>query len=107
MPNKNSTTEEKLQFSELRYRRLFEAAQDGILILDSRSGNIVDANPFLQKLLGYSEKELLGKKLWQIGVFRDIVDSKKAFVELQTKGYIRYKDLPLETNLVRQLMWNL
>lgn len=97
MPSKNSTTEEKLQFSELRYRRLFEAAQDGILILDSYSGNIVDVNPFLQKLLGYSEKELLGKKLWQIGVFKDIIDSKKAFIELQTKGYIRYKDLPLET----------
>jgi len=97
MPTRNSTTEDKLRFSELRYRRLFEAAQDGILILDSYSGKIIDANPFLQKLLGYSEKELLGKKLWQIGVFKDIVDSKNAFVSLQTKGYIRYKDLPLET----------
>lgn len=73
MPSKNSTTEEKLQFSELRYRRLFEAAQDGILILDSRSGNIVDANQFLQKLLGYSEKELLGKKLWQIVALRSTI----------------------------------
>lgn len=90
-------TEAKLHYSELRYRRLFETAQDGILILDASSGNIVDANPFLEKLLGYSNKELLGKKLWQIGVFKDIVDSKSAFEELQTKGYIRYKDLPLET----------
>ena len=90
-------SEEKLQFSELRYRRLFETAQDGILILDPESGQIVDVNPFLKKLLGYSEKELLGKELWQIGVFKDIVDSKAAFIELQNKGYIRYKDLPLET----------
>lgn len=90
-------TVEKLQFSELRYRRLFETAQDGILILDAYSGRITDANPFLKDLLGYSDEELLGKELWEIGVFKDIVDSKKTFLELQTKGYIRYKDLPLET----------
>lgn len=87
----------KLEFSELRYRRLFEAARDGILILDAKTGKIVDANPFLKKMLGYSEDELLGRELWQIGVFRDIVDSKAAFLELQKKGYIRYKDMPLET----------
>jgi len=86
-----------LQFSELRYRRLFETAQDGILILDAGSGKIVDANPFLEELLGYSKKELSGKHLWEIGVFNDIVDSKEAFYELQNKGYIRYTDLPLQT----------
>src|SRR3990167_10351970 len=86
-----------LQFSELRYRRLFETAQDGILILDAGSGKIVDANPFLEELLGYSKKELSGKRLWEIGVFNDIVNSKEAFNELQNKGYIRYTDLPLQT----------
>ncbi len=87
----------KLQFSELRYRRLFETAQDGILILDATTGKIIAANPFLKKLVGYPDHELLGKELWQIGAFKDIVGSKKAFLELQTKGYIRYKDLPLQT----------
>lgn len=90
-------SEEKLQISELRYRRLFETAQDGILILDADTGQIVDANPFLKELLGYSHGELLGKELWEIGVFKDIVDSKAAFSELQNNGYIRYKDLPLQT----------
>jgi PAS domain S-box-containing protein len=87
----------KLKFSELRYRRLFETAQDGILILDAETGKITDANPFLMEILGYSEGDLLGKELWQIGVFKDIKDSKTAFIELQEKGYIRYKDLPLQT----------
>ena len=94
VPQKKKTS---LQFSELRYRRLFETAQDGILILDAGSGKIVDANPFLEKLLGYSKKEFSGKRLWEIGVFNDIVDSKEAFYELQNKGYIRYTDLPLQT----------
>ncbi len=90
-------TEEALKSSEERYRRLFEAAQDGILILDEESGQISDVNPFLIEMLGYSHEDFLGKKLWEIGAFKDIEASKAAFLELQKKGYVRYKDLPLET----------
>lgn len=86
-----------MKASETRYRRLFETAQDGILILDAETGQISDINPFLIQMLGYSHEELLGKKLWEIGLFKDIVSSQNAFSELQEKGYIRYEDLPLET----------
>jgi len=89
--------EEALQVSETRYRRLFETAQDGILILDADTGEIFDINPFLIEMLGYSHEALLGKRLWEIGAFRDIEASKAAFLELQSKGYVRYEDLPLET----------
>lgn len=81
--------------SELRYRRLFEAAQDGILILDAKTGAIIDVNPFLEKLLGYTEDEFVAKKLWEVGAFKDIKASKNAFLALQKNEYIRYKDLPL------------
>jgi diguanylate cyclase (GGDEF)-like protein/PAS domain S-box-containing protein len=84
-----------LEDSELRYRRLFEAAQDGILILDARTGDITDVNPFLIDMLGYSRDEFLAKKLWEVGAFRDIQASKDAFQALQDTEYIRYKDLPL------------
>src|SRR5512140_3558630 len=83
--------------SEIRYRRLFETAKDGILILDAGTGQITDANPFLQDLLGYSHAELLGKRLWEIGPFRDIAASHGAFRKLQRKKFIRYDNLPLET----------
>jgi|RifCSP13_1_1023834.scaffolds.fasta_scaffold18200_1 PAS domain S-box-containing protein len=89
--------EEALKASEVRYRRLFETAKDGILILDADTGRITDANPFLQDLLGYSHAELLGKRLWEIGPFRDIAASRAAFRKLQRKEYIRYDNLPLET----------
>ena len=88
---------EALQVSESRYRRLFETAQDGILILDAATGQIMDANPFLTEMLGYSREEFFGKRLWEIGPFKDVASSKIAFAELQSKGYIRYEDLPLET----------
>ena len=83
--------------SELRYRRLFETAQDGILILDAETGQVVDANPFMKDLLGYSQEEFLGKKLWEIGPFKGEAASKIAFAELQQADRIRYEGLPLET----------
>lgn len=83
--------------SEKRYRRLFESAKDGILILDADSGKIVDANPFISQLLGYPHEEMCGKHLWELGVFRDIAASREAFQTLQENHYIRYEDLPLET----------
>ncbi|AQX73345.1 PAS domain S-box protein [Dehalococcoides mccartyi] len=86
-----------LEASELRYRRLFETAQDGILILDANTGKIADANPFLLNILGYAQEEILGKELWEIGIFKDIASSRKAFAVLQEKEYIRYEDLPLKT----------
>ena len=90
-------SEEALKISETRYRRLFESAQDGILILDAETGQISDVNAFLVEMLGYSHEDFLGKKLWEIGLFKNIEASKAAFLELQSKGYVRYKDLPLET----------
>ena len=88
---------EDLYASEIRYRRLFETAQDGILILDADTGQIVDANPFLITMLGFSHEQFLGKRIWEIGLFKDIVANKDNFEELQRKEYIRYEDMPLET----------
>ena len=89
--------EEKLIDSETRYRRLFEAARDGILILDAETGVVTDVNPFLLEMLGFSQAEICGKELWELGFFKDIAANKANFLELQQKGYIRYEDLPLET----------
>jgi PAS domain S-box-containing protein len=89
--------DEALKRSEIRYRRLFETAQDGILLLDADTGQILDVNPFLLKMLGYSYEDFMGKKLWEIGPFSDIAASKLHFSELQTNGYVRYEHLPLET----------
>jgi PAS domain S-box-containing protein len=93
----------QLEVSETRYRRLFETAQDGILILDADTGRIDDVNPFLLDMLGYAHDEILGKKLWEIGAFKDIGASKKAFAVLRRKGYVRYEDLPLTAKDGREI----
>jgi len=86
-----------LRRSEIRYRRLFEAARDGILILDPDTRKIIDANPFITKLLGYSKKQLFRKELWEIGLLKDAETSRNAFRQLEKHGFIRYENLPLET----------
>lgn len=86
-----------LRTSEVRYRRLFESARDGILILDATTGVIVDANPYLENLLGYARGEMVGTCLWDLGPFRDVAASREAFRHLQEAEYARYESLPLET----------
>jgi PAS domain S-box-containing protein len=95
--------EEALIASEVRYRRLFEAARDGILILDDATGTIVDVNPFLVEMLGFPREQFLDKKLWELGFFKDIAANQANFAELQQKGYIRYENLPLETGNGRRI----
>ncbi|MEI6143438.1 MAG: PAS domain S-box protein [Mariniphaga sp.] len=87
----------KIQASETRFRRLFESAKDGILILDAENGQIVEANPYLIDLIGYTREEILGKELWEIGTFKNIAASKESFSILQNKEYIRFENMPLDT----------
>jgi PAS domain S-box-containing protein len=86
-----------LKDSELRFRRLFLTAKDGILILDATFGTIIEANPFMCGLLGYELDDFLGKELWEIGLFQDKQANQAAYRELREKGYIRYEHLPLKT----------
>jgi len=88
---------ETLRTSEMRYRRLFESARDGILILNADTLRITDVNPFMFELLNYTRDEFMEKELWEIGVFKDKAASQEAFRELQLTGYLRYENLPLQT----------
>ena len=90
-------TLEKIQNAETRSHQIFESSKEGILILDAITGQITDANPSLIELIGFNYDELVGKELWEIGVFKNIAASKGAFIELQNKEYIRFEDMPLET----------
>ncbi len=92
-----------LAASEMQYRRLFESAKDGILILNLETGKIVDVNPFLIELLGYEKEEFLEKEIWEIGFFKNIVANKDKFIELLQKKYVRYENLLLETSDGRQI----
>src|ERR1039458_916856 len=97
MNGNDTRTQQMLRASETSYRRLFEAAKDGILILDVDTGRINDVNPFLIKLLGFSRSEMVGKTVGELSPFKDIESNKVMLERLQKNGYVRYEDLPLET----------
>lgn len=86
----------QIEESEIRYRRLFESAHEGIFILDSKTGQITDANPFLEKMLGYSKRELLNKKLGEIGAFKNSKAAHEVFEILQKTGSVNYDDISLD-----------
>ena len=86
-----------LPTSELRYRRLFETAHDGILMIDPATRRIIEVNPFLLEFLGYPREEIIDKELFEIGLLKDEAASQAAFRELLASGSIRYDDLPLKT----------
>jgi PAS domain S-box-containing protein len=90
-------TELATQASELDYRRLFEAAQDGILILDVNTGRITDVNPYLFQLLGFSRGEMVGKTIGELYPFKNIESNQAMLQRLQQQGHVHYKTLPLET----------
>jgi len=94
---KRGSVDSRLQSTEMRYRRLFESAQEGILILNAQTGQVEDVNPFLVNLLGYSRQELLGNKLWEIGPFKNSKACRSAFEGLQCASYVRCEDLSLTT----------
>ena len=94
---KHKRTEDSLTILETRYRRLFESAKDGILILDAKTGMIIDVNPFMIELLGFSHEKFLEKAIWEIGFFKDIAANEDKFFELQQEKYVRYENLPVET----------
>jgi PAS domain S-box-containing protein len=97
------TMEQALRASELSYRRLFEAARDGILILDFDTGRIADVNPFLVELLGFSHDEMVGKTVGELSPFKDIESNQAMLERLQKDGYVRYHDLPLQTKDGRKI----
>ena len=89
--------EDEVLVSEIRYRRLFEAAHDGVLIIDPATRKIIDANPFMTQMLGYPHDELVGKELFEIGLLKDEAASQEMVRKLERAEQVRYENLPLES----------
>jgi two-component system, chemotaxis family, CheB/CheR fusion protein len=87
--------EEALSFSQACYHRLFESAKEGILVLDSDTGKITDANPYIINLLGFSREQMINRYLWEIGQFKDIASNQEKFLDIKRNGATTYKNLPI------------
>ncbi|MFO8049494.1 MAG: PAS domain S-box protein, partial [Desulfosudaceae bacterium] len=93
--------ENLLSESEERYRRLFETANDGMVLLEKAQGKITHANPAIAEMLGYSHEELIGKGVIDIGFPEDIGTIQEIFETLETDGILHYKDAAIKTKAGR------
>ena len=89
--------ENLLSESEERFRRLFENANDGILLLEKHEMKIRHANPAITAMLGYSNDECIGKEMKDIGILKDIGTCEEVLQTLNKDGIINYKDVPVQT----------
>jgi len=89
--------EDLLTESEERYRRVFETASDGIVLLEKREGKITHVNPASEKMLGYNKKESIGNTLQDIGISLDMEDFQTIMQTLNKNGIINYKDVQVKT----------
>ena len=89
---------ERKRTAEARYRRLFESARDGILLVDANSGQVIDLNPYTERLLGYAQSELVGRQLWDIELMRNVPNMHAVFEQIRDRGVVRLDDLTIRTN---------
>jgi diguanylate cyclase (GGDEF)-like protein/PAS domain S-box-containing protein len=87
-------TETALRASEQNYRRLFETAGDGILLLDIDSGQITDANPRLLAMVGQTREVLAGRNIRSVPEFAELADAA-ALAELERSGALHRDDLSI------------
>ncbi len=83
--------------SEARYRRLLEAALEGIMIVGAKDGRVLDANPSLLELLGTTAGEFIGRPLWEIPAFSLVFTDAGAVGKLGQQPSTRCEEMPLKT----------
>jgi PAS domain S-box-containing protein/putative nucleotidyltransferase with HDIG domain len=67
---KRKSAEEALKFSEEKYRTIFEASPDAIILLD-QGGTILNANKRLSDWLGYAPEQMIGQHVLAIPVISE------------------------------------
>ena len=102
--DEKTSAEEALIASETRYRRLFEMAREGILLLDGEKKTIKDANPYLCHLLETSFETIQNKKIYDVGLFRDQASFEEAFKGFNHDQYVHLDRLDISTKSGKEIV---
>ncbi len=78
-----SQTLDRLQEREERYRTVFNAPSDAILLHDPESGAIVEANQGAERMYGYSAAELRAKRLSDLSLGSPPYGQEEAIVHVR------------------------
>ncbi len=86
---------DRQESAEIQYRRLFESATDGIIVLSSPVGTVLDINPYFLEMSRYPLAELLNKKFWEIEPFIREKEMRQLVPEAVSRGAARYDSVRL------------
>jgi PAS domain S-box-containing protein len=103
LPEQNGS-EKSLPLSEQLFTRAFRASPSGMIISDLASGEILDANPSYERLLGYSLEELRGSNGLALGTYKDPSERQKIVEILQRDGFVHDYEAILYTKS-REAIW--
>ena len=95
---------ERKEAAEIQYRRMFESARDGIVVIDGGTGQVIDVNPFFLELTRYSRQEIVGQAFWEIPPFRKAEEGRTLVPETNEKGVVQYDSVNLQAHDGRQLV---
>lgn len=96
---------DRKQAAETRYRRLFESARDGIVLVDAATARIIDLNPYVEQCFGYSRGELVGRKVWGTEPLNGLPQARTALDRVREHSVVRFSDVSLRGKDGRVLQW--
>ncbi|MDQ6699020.1 MAG: PAS domain S-box protein, partial [Acidobacteriota bacterium] len=73
----------------VRYRRVFETAKDGIIVLDGTTAEILEVNERITEMFGHTEDKFVGRKIWDAPPLRSHDVGRRIFLGLQRQEVFR------------------
>lgn len=87
---------EKLSITESRFRKLFDSARHGVMLLDALTGDVIEVNDYLVSMFNYPLSEVIDKKVWELAAVKNVKQARDAFKKLQKNKIVKFEDLPLQ-----------
>lgn len=88
---------DKLLIAEMQYKTVFDIVHEGLISIDAHSGKIIHVNPYFVELSGYREEEFDQKRIWDLGLFKEILGNEQNFKNFTEKNHRTYEHLTLIT----------
>lgn len=88
---------ERREIAEVRFQRLFETAKDGMVVIEAETEAVLDVNPFLLWLTGFSREDFVGKSIADAGALLHLEHAADVMKEVQQSDMVRYDDVQITT----------
>ncbi|AKJ99349.1 MULTISPECIES: bifunctional diguanylate cyclase/phosphodiesterase [Pseudomonas] len=86
-------SEAALKASEEKFAKAFHSSPDAITITERESGRYLEINDGFYRLTGYRADEVLGRTVYEVGIWADEKQRTALLAELQLKGRVHHREM--------------